>query len=137
MEIKILAADWSSFLIQLEFLRSPTAEEQQYVKQVFESWYSLGLLGGFNANFTPLQDAEMEDLDEVDYPTQMDPLPSLMHNMGEVEFEETWGRCWFDLGTADALAVDVLLNSLQTLSREYVPLRQVVLGGTGPEGDEL
>ena len=32
-----------------------------------------------------------------------------------------------DLGTADEMALDVLINSLITLSREYVGIKQIVL----------
>jgi len=130
MDVKLLAAEWSSLQIQVEFTHKPTAEDEQYLQQLFDSWYTLGLLGGFNANFTPLQDAEVDDLSELDYPDPKEALPSLMHNMGEVTFEHTWARCWFDLGTADPLALDILLNALRTLGRDYVSIRQVVIGGS-------
>ena len=41
-----------------------------------------------------------------------------MHNLGQLEYQNEWGRCWVDLGTSDALAIDVLIN---TLSQVDVP----------------
>jgi hypothetical protein len=65
-----------------------------------------------------------------------DRLPSLMHNMGAVEFNGAWAKCWFDLGTADALALDVLLNALETLSLDYVSIQRVVIGEEPEEVEE-
>ena len=56
-------------------------------------------------------------------------MVALMHNMGEVEYLGTWGRCWFDLGTSDAIALDILINSLQTLCKEYLELDRLIIGG--------
>jgi hypothetical protein len=66
---------------------------------------------------------------------------ALMHNMSDVEYLGTWGRCWFDLGTSDAIALDILINSLQTLCKEYLELDRLIIGGENEdwpidEGDE-
>ena len=39
-----------------------------------------------------------------------------------------------DLGTADEIALALLLNSLITLSREYVGIKQFVVGGDNENG---
>jgi hypothetical protein len=44
-----------------------------------------------------------------------------------------WGRCWFDLGTSDPIALDVLLNALQQLNKDFVNLKQVIIGGENPD----
>jgi hypothetical protein len=49
--------------------------------------------------------------------------------MGNFEFLGTWGRCWFDLGTSDLIALDVLINSLNQLSKEYVQIKRLIIGG--------
>jgi hypothetical protein len=36
---------------------------------------------------------------------------------------------WMDLGTSDAIAIDILINALLRLSQEFVPLEQVIVGG--------
>jgi Protein of unknown function (DUF3531) len=56
-------------------------------------------------------------------------LLALMHNMGEFEYEGDWGRCWFDMGTSDAIALDILINALTQLSQEYVTIEQLYIGG--------
>ncbi|MEL7520973.1 MAG: DUF3531 family protein, partial [Cyanobacteria bacterium J06553_1] len=56
-------------------------------------------------------------------------LLSLMHNMGEVEFRGMWARCWFDLGTSDALALDALINTVRQFSKDYVEVQQIIVGG--------
>jgi len=56
-----------------------------------------------------------------------------MHNMGEVEYKDCWARCWFDLGTSDGIALDILLNTLRQFDREYVPLKTVIIGGVNPD----
>ena len=56
-----------------------------------------------------------------------------MHNMGEVEYRGIWARCWFDLGTSDAIALDVLINALRQFSREYVAITSLIIGGENPD----
>jgi hypothetical protein len=56
-------------------------------------------------------------------------LMAVMHNQGDFEYEGAWGRCWFDLGTSDAIALDVLINSLKQLSKEYVTIERLFIGG--------
>jgi hypothetical protein len=53
----------------------------------------------------------------------------LMHNMGEMEYQGSWARCWFDLGTSDAIGLDVLINVFQQLSKEFVTIEKLIIGG--------
>ena len=62
-----------------------------------------------------------------------DTLMSVMHNMSEVQFQGTQARCWFDLGTTDAIALDVLINTLQQFDKDYVAIRGVQIGGDNEE----
>ncbi len=117
--------------IWLKFSTVPSAREQQYVEEVFNSWFYLGKLGAFNAENLQVQETGLEisymHYDEKGYDKS---LLALMHNMGQFEYEGLWGRCWFDLGTADAIALDILLNSLTQLSQEYViNLELIYVGG--------
>ena len=66
---------------------------------------------------------------KYDDPQADDTLVSLMHNMSAVEYEGIWARCWFDLGTSDAIALDILLNALKQFSADYVAIVQVIVGG--------
>lgn len=116
--------------IWLEFATVPSNSEQQYVEEMLNSWFFLGKLGGFNAENLQVQDEGLE-LSYMPYQDNQaeSALQALMHNMGEVEFQGLWARCWFDLGTSDAIALDVLLNALRQFNKDYVQLSQVYIGG--------
>ncbi|GJS59087.1 DUF3531 domain-containing protein [Tanacetum coccineum] len=45
-------------------------------------------------------------------------MPSSFHDVGDVEFQDNWGRVWVDIGTSDYFTLDVLLNCLTVLSSE-------------------
>jgi hypothetical protein len=130
MQIQFRECDFFSLWIWLEFNTVPSSLERQYVDEVLNSWFFLGKLGGFNAENLQVQDAGL-DISYLDYREDGpdNTLVSLMHNMGDIEYEGTWARCWFDLGTSDAIALDVLLNTLSLFSKEYVTLEQVIIGG--------
>lgn len=104
--------------------------ERQYVDEIMNSWFFLGKLGGYNAENLQVQETGLE-ISYMPYDTtQADSsLVSLMHNMGEVEYEGLWARCWFDLGTTDAIAIDILLNALKQFSEDYVAIEEVIVGG--------
>jgi len=114
----------------LEFSTIPSNSEKRYVEELFNSWFYLGKLGGFNAENLQVQEIGL-DLSYMNYDQRAadSSLMALMHNMGEFEYEGTWARCWFDLGTSDAIALDILLNTLRQLSQEYVNIERVIIGG--------
>lgn len=116
--------------IWLEFSTVPSPMEKEYVEELFNSWFFLGKLGGFDAENLQVQDMGI-DISYMDYDDRAaeESLMSLMHNKGDFEYLGTWGRCWFDLGTSDALALDVLINALRQLSKEYVNIERLILGG--------
>ncbi|KAI9130803.1 DUF3531 family protein [Acaryochloris sp. CCMEE 5410] len=114
----------------LEFETVLSEQEKQYLEEVFDSWFFLGKLGGFNAENLQVQDAGYE-LSYLQYELEAKDgnLMALMHNMGEIEYEGCWARCWFDLGTSDAIALDVLLNALQQFNTEFIEIKQLLIGG--------
>ncbi|MDB9315268.1 DUF3531 family protein [Spirulina sp. CS-785/01] len=116
--------------IWLEFENSPSPMEQQYIEELFNSWFFLGKLGGFNAENLQVMETGI-DISYMDYNDNYETSTMMapMHNMGEFEYLEFWGRCWFDLGTSDLIAVDILINALTQLSHDYVPIRRVIFGG--------
>jgi len=120
--------------IWLEFPTVPSPAERQYVDEVFDSWFYLGKLGGFNAeNFQVMETGV--DLSYLDYDTDQAEraLMAPMHNTSGCEYEGVWGRCWTDLGTSDPVALDVLLNALLQLSKDIVPLERVIVGGVNAD----
>ena len=116
--------------IWLKFSTVPSQMEKEYVEEVFNSWFLLGKLGGFDAENLQVQDVGL-DISYMDYDEQIadNSMMALMHNKSEFEYQGTWGRCWFDLGTSDALAIDVLINALRQLAKEYVAIEQLIIGG--------
>jgi Protein of unknown function (DUF3531) len=130
MQVSFREFDSFDVWFWIEFPLNPSEQEKQYVEEIFDSWFFLGKLGGFNAENLQVQDTGHE-ISYMQYDTdkQDDTYVSLMHNMGEFEYEGNWGRVWMDLGTSDAIAIDILLNALIRLSQEFVPLSQVIVGG--------
>ena len=116
--------------IWLRFSTVPSEREKQFVEELFNSWFYLGKLGAFNAENLQVQDTGL-DISYLNYDQDgyQNSLLSLMHNMGEFEYNGDWGRCWLDLGTSDAIAIDILLNALTQLGQEYVTIDEVYIGG--------
>ena len=71
------------------------------------------------------------DVSYFDYDNQAadDEMMSVMHNMTDLEYENEWARCWVDLGTTDAIAIDTLVNALRQFDKEYVAIEEVIIGG--------
>ncbi|MGL5082167.1 MAG: DUF3531 family protein [Microcoleaceae cyanobacterium] len=130
MEISFREFNPFDVWIWLEFSTVPANLERQYIEELFASWFLLGKLGGFNAENLQVQEAGV-DLNHITYDSELssNSMMALMHNMGEIEYEGTWARCWFDLGTSDALALDVLIIAFKQLSQEYVEIEQLIIGG--------
>jgi len=97
-------------------------EERLTLEEVLKAWFILGKLGGFNAANLQVQehvDEASVSVSNLAYDTAGEGGPAcVFHAMGEVEYRDAWARVWFDLGTSDELALDVLINSLRTFSKE-------------------
>ncbi|MDY7004758.1 MAG: DUF3531 family protein [Cyanobacteriota bacterium] len=130
MEIQFREFNPFDVWIWLEFSTVPSMAEKDYIEELFDSWFLLGKLGGFNAENLQVQDIGIE-ISYMEYSQEVagQSMMAVMHNMGEVEYEGLWGRCWFDLGTSDALAIDILVNSFQRLSEEFVKVEKLIIGG--------
>lgn len=130
MKVEFRECDFFDLWIWLEFSTALSELERQYIEEIFNSWFFLGKLGGFNAENLQVQDTGLEisylnyDENEAD-----NSMMAVMHNMAEVEYEGYWARCWFDLGTSDAIALDILINSLKQFSKDYVPIERLIIGG--------
>ncbi len=130
--MQIQFRDFNAFdvWIWLKFSTIPSQKEKQFVEEVFNSWFYLGKLGAFNAENLQVQETGV-DISYMHYDAEGydKSLLSLMHNMGDFEYLGDWGRCWFDLGTSDAIALDILINALTQLSDEYVTIEILYIGG--------
>lgn len=134
MEIRFRDVDPFNCWIWLRFTASPGQGERGYVNTLFDSWFFLGKLGGFNAENLQVHE-EGADLSWMTYDGDAADraLPALMHNMGELEYQGEWARCWVDLGTSDAVALDVLINALRQLDNDLVEIVELVIGGVNED----
>jgi hypothetical protein len=116
--------------IWLEFSANPSRIEQQYIEELFASWFYLGKLGGFNAENLQVQENGV-DISHMDYDIESanNTLMSVMHNMSDFEYQGNWARCWFDIGTSDLISLDVLLNSLNQINKDILDIKQILIGG--------
>ena len=130
MEIRFREVDPFNCWLWIRFSEPPSQGERNYVDGVFDSWYVIGRLGGFNAENLQVNDAG-SDLSWMAYDNDGAELamPALMHNMGQLEYQNDWGRCWVDLGTSDGVAIDVLINALRQLDSDVVQIEELVVGG--------
>ena len=94
----------------------------------------LGRLGGFNAENLQVHE-EGDQLSWMSYENEDagSAMPALMHNMGQLEYQQEWGRCWVDLGTSDGIALDVLINALRQLDSDLVQLEELLIGGSNED----
>lgn len=116
-----------------------SSEDKELLGEVLKAWFILGKLGGFNSLKLHVQrhaDAGPTSVSNMAYTDdESEGDAALFHAMGDCEFKDNWMRCWcaamggckmplaeapcrFDLGTSDELALDVLINSLRTFSKE-------------------
>lgn len=130
MEIQFREFNPFDLWIWIEFNTVPSSIEQQYLEELFNSWFYLGKLGAFNAENLQVQDIGV-DISYMDYDTEASEQAMMapMHNMADFQYQGTWGRCWFDLGTSDPIAIDILINSLTQLSKEYLQIKRLIIGG--------
>jgi hypothetical protein len=126
-------ADPQNLWIWIEFWALPSPDETDILQEVLNSWYVVGKLGGFNSGNTQIMDEGLFSLSgkyDQDIGTN---LPSVMHEMTQLETKELWGRFCVDLGSADELGIDVLINMLLVFSKEHVGLRSLCVGGVNDD----
>lgn len=130
MHVQFREFDPFDLWIWFGFETVPSEREKQFLEEVLDSWFFLGKLGGFNAENLQVQEVGLE-ISYMDYEAEAadQTLMALMHNMGDIEYEGVWARCWFDLGTSDAIALDVLINALQQFSQDFVQIETLFVGG--------
>jgi len=134
MQVRFREVDPFNCWIWLRFCNVPSKAEKDYVDGVFDSWYVIGRLGGFNSSNLQSQEAG-SDLSWMTYDNEeiSNTLPSLMHNLGQLEYQGDWARCWVDLGTCDALAIDVLINTLHQIHADFVQIEELLIGGVNED----
>jgi hypothetical protein len=134
MEIRFREFNPFNCWIWLRFSNPPGQGERGYIDTAFESWFFLGKLGGFNAENLQVHD-QGADVNWMAYDGEGSEraVQAVMHNMGEMEYQGDWARCWLDLGTSDGLAIDVLINTLRQLNVDVVEIEELVVGGVNDD----
>ncbi|KAJ7969430.1 DUF3531 domain-containing protein [Quillaja saponaria] len=115
--------------IWFELYGSPSDRDVDLIGSVIQSWYVMGRLGAFNSSNLQLANSSMDYNPLYDADKGFKVMSSSFHDIGDIEFQDNWGRVWVDLGTCDYFAIDVLLNCLTVLSSEYFGIQQIVFGG--------
>ncbi|QNI55157.1 hypothetical protein SynBIOSE41_02665 [Synechococcus sp. BIOS-E4-1] len=134
MRVRFREVDPFNCWVWLRFSEIPSQGERNYVDGIFDSWYVLGRLGGFNAENLQVHE-EGDELSWMSYEAEeaTGVMPALMHNMGQMEYQQDWARCWIDLGTSDGIALDVLINALRQLDSDVVQLEELLIGGVNDD----
>lgn len=134
MRVRFREVDPFNCWVWLRFSEIPSQGERNYVDGIFDSWYVLGRLGGFNAESLQVHE-EGDELSWMSYETEeaTGVMPALMHNMCQMEYQQDWARCWIDLGTSDGIALDVLINALRQLDSDVVQLEELLIGGVNDD----
>lgn len=118
-----------------EFYSFPLERERELLEGVMRSWFIIGKLGGFNSQNMQVYHNAASDSSYLEY--SMDDvnsaMPSLMHEMGDLDYHGKWARVNLDLGTADEMALDVLLNTLVGFSKDHAAIKRIFVGGENDE----
>jgi hypothetical protein len=117
--------------VWMELYAPPSGAELEMVQEVVNSWFMLGRLGAFNSANLQVMYSGTDPGQNMEYDVEAatSGLDATMHDMTAVEAQGHWVRFWVDMGTADEMSLDVLINALVAFSREHVGLRQVNVGG--------
>ena len=134
MEVQFREVDPFNCWLWLRFADTPSDGERNYIDGIFDSWYVIGRLGGFNAVNLQVHEegAEMSCM-SYDNEAIGALMPALMHNIGQLEYQGNWARCWVDLGTADSIAIDMLINALYQIDKDIVQLNEFIVGGVNTD----
>ncbi len=130
MEVRFREVDPFNCWLWLRFQDVPSQGERKYLDGILDSWYVIGRLGGFNAENLQVH----EESDELSYMTYDNSqansaMPALMHNIGQIEYNDIWARFWIDFGTSDSICIDVLINVLSKLDSDLLRLEEIIIGG--------
>eukprot|EP00850_Spirogloea_muscicola_P014120 SM000099S25226 [mRNA] locus=s99:326017:328744:+ [translate_table: standard] len=143
--------------IWLELYSKPSEKDVEILGTVLRSWYLMGKLGAYNTMNLQLTNLPVNAAPTYSQRRAEEALPAAFHNIGDLEFQDHVARLWqvvpsadlpltklqtvvnhvaVDLGTSDPLALDVLINSLTSLSSDMIGLRRIVFGGQNFDGWE-
>eukprot|EP00884_Botryococcus_braunii_P023470 jgi/Botrbrau1/9807/Bobra.0322s0014.1 len=119
MQVRIRDVDTFDLWVWMELEAEASLEQQDMLEAVLTSWFMIGRLGGYNAmNLQVLYNTESR-LSNMPYDQEQceSALQAFFHEMSDLEYQGKWARCWVNLGTADELALDILIKYPLLLQR--------------------
>ncbi len=134
MKVHFREVDPFNCWLWFRFPDIPSEGERNYLDGVLDSWYVIGRMGGFNSANLQVNEAN-SDLNQFNYDNDHSEsvIPALMHNIGHLEYDGKWARCWIDFGTSDSIAIDILINTLLQLDSDIVQLEEMYVGGVNDD----
>ncbi|XP_057823909.1 uncharacterized protein LOC131036112 isoform X1 [Cryptomeria japonica] len=123
--------DYSDSYIWFEFEHAPSDNDLRIISSAIRSWFVLGHLGGYNSSNIQLTELPVDrqpsyDIEQANKNTDE---RITFENIGDIEIQDKLARIWVDIGNSDPLTLDVLINTLRSLSSEYIGIKQLVFGG--------
>lgn len=131
MAVNLNRYDTFKLWLWIELYEPATADQKELLEAVLTSWFTVGRLGGYNAQNLQVHYKGSSGKTNYTYDdTQCDTsMEAMFHDMGSPEYRGVTCRCWINIGTADELAVDILINALNTFSQENMGIRRLTIGG--------
>lgn len=123
--------DMSNLWVWLEFKAHPSNLDRDNLQEAIKAFFIVGKLGGYNSLNLQMFFAGDADPSFFQYnDTEAEQkIPACFHELGEIEFRGKWARFFLDIGTADELSIDVLLNMLLGFSKDFFPITKILMGG--------
>ncbi|KAH7433672.1 hypothetical protein KP509_07G080500 [Ceratopteris richardii] len=129
MKVSFREFDSTNAYVWFELYSPPSEKDVEIIGNVIRSWYLLGRLGAFNASNLQISRSPTDLGLSYDEKNVEGLLQAYFHNVDILEFQDNLGRIRLDLGTADALALDVFINALIVVSSENVGIKELTFGG--------
>ncbi|CAA3023336.1 Hypothetical predicted protein [Olea europaea subsp. europaea] len=82
--------------IWFELYGSPSDRDVDLLGSVIQSWYVMGRLGAFNSSNLQMASSSMEYNPLYDADKGFKVMPSSFHDISNVEFQDNWGRIWYE-----------------------------------------
>ncbi|WOH11224.1 hypothetical protein DCAR_0830704 [Daucus carota subsp. sativus] len=130
MKVVMNKFEFSNSYIWFEFYNTLLEKDVSLICDTLRSWHIVGRLGGCNSLNMQLSQSPMDKRPVYDDIQGANVTPTTFYNIGDLEIQDNIARIWVDIGTADGLLLDILVNALTQLSSDFVGIKQLVFGGT-------
>ena len=140
INVRFREIDNINLWLWIEMEHPPDKDEIEGLEEVIRSWFILGKLGAYDSfrlhahnHSGPLQDLRYDSKSNHNSQIQTNSSISLatshFHQLGDLQYKGCWCRIWVDIGNADNLCFDILINALRQFSHKFVGVKQCYIGG--------